>query len=184
MHTSRQHNLGFTLIEMLVVIAVVVIVASVTIPMMAPFFKGQALKAGARTVQAMLFHARSEAIGRRTLAGLYLYRQDHPAGLHKSGELIVSYDSNRDGSLDEALGAPAFVPEGISISITVSGSVPTMDVYPPPLPTAASTTTCEGIALLYQPNGLVQPGYTDLRLGVEDTQGTSATLTIPGYMGR
>ncbi len=179
MHTSRQHNLGFTLIEMLVVIAVVIIVASVTIPMMAPFFKGQSLSAGSRTVQAMLFHARSEAISKRTLAGVYLYRQEHPAGIHKSGELVVCYDSDKDGLLDEALGAPAFVPEGVSISITVSSYVP-MPAY------AADGTlsSCDGIVLVYQPNGLVQPGYTGLKLAVEDMQGGSTTITVPGYMGR
>ncbi|MHC4269518.1 MAG: pilus assembly FimT family protein [Planctomycetota bacterium] len=56
---------GFTLVEMLVVIAIIVMVSIVTIPSIAPFLKSQRLNKGARIVQSSAIAARTMAINSR-----------------------------------------------------------------------------------------------------------------------
>lgn len=56
---------AFTLVEMLVVIAIIVLIGVVTIPSITPFLKGQSLSKGARIVQAKALAARTMAINSR-----------------------------------------------------------------------------------------------------------------------
>ncbi len=64
--TFRQKYLtGFTLVEMLVVISIIVLVSVVAVPALTPFLKGQGLSKGARIVQASALAARSMAINSR-----------------------------------------------------------------------------------------------------------------------
>ncbi len=64
--TFRQKYItGFTLVEMLVVISIIVLVSVVAVPSITPFLKGQGLSKGARIVQASALAARSKAINSR-----------------------------------------------------------------------------------------------------------------------
>ncbi len=56
---------GFTLVEMLVVISIIILVSVVAVPSITPFLRGQALSKGARIVQASALAARSMAINSR-----------------------------------------------------------------------------------------------------------------------
>ncbi len=56
---------GFTFVEMLVVISIVILVSVVAVPSFTPFLKGQGLSNGARIVQANALAARSMAINSR-----------------------------------------------------------------------------------------------------------------------
>ena len=56
---------GFTLVEMLVVIAIIILISVSAIPAIAPFLKGQRLNKGARIVQAQALAARVMAINSR-----------------------------------------------------------------------------------------------------------------------
>jgi prepilin-type N-terminal cleavage/methylation domain-containing protein len=56
---------GFTLVEMLVVIAIIILVSVVAVPAITPFLKGQRLNKGARIVQAQALAARVMAINSR-----------------------------------------------------------------------------------------------------------------------
>lgn len=56
---------GFTLVEMLVVIAIIILVSIVAVPAITPFLKGQRLNKGARIVQASALAARTMAINSR-----------------------------------------------------------------------------------------------------------------------
>ncbi len=56
---------GFTLVEMLVVIAIIILVSVVAVPTITPFLKGQRLNKGARIVQASALAARTMAINSR-----------------------------------------------------------------------------------------------------------------------
>src|SRR5438132_7643058 len=58
---------GFTLLELMVVIAVIIILLSLTIPAVTGLTKSSNLNSGARLVANLLSIARSEAINRRTL---------------------------------------------------------------------------------------------------------------------
>ncbi len=56
---------GFTLVEMLVVISIVILVSVVAVPSITPFLRGQGLSKGARIVQASALATRSMAINSR-----------------------------------------------------------------------------------------------------------------------
>ena len=56
---------GFTLVEMLVVIAIIILISVSAIPAITPFLKGQRLNKGARIVQAQALAARVMAINSR-----------------------------------------------------------------------------------------------------------------------
>ena len=56
---------GFTLVEMLVVIAIIILISVSAIPAITPFLKGQRLNKGARIVQAQALAARTMAINSR-----------------------------------------------------------------------------------------------------------------------
>jgi len=62
---------GFTLTEMLVVIGVVVLVASLTTVAVLPMMEGRALAAGARVVQSMAFQARAFAATQSKISCLW-----------------------------------------------------------------------------------------------------------------
>jgi prepilin-type N-terminal cleavage/methylation domain-containing protein len=63
---------GFTLIEMLVVIAIIILISVSAIPAITPFLKGQRLNKGARIVQAQALAARVMAINSRQKRRLVL----------------------------------------------------------------------------------------------------------------
>ncbi len=56
---------GFTLVEILVVIAIIILVGVVAVPSITPFLKGQSLSKSARIVQARALAARTMAINSR-----------------------------------------------------------------------------------------------------------------------
>lgn len=177
-HANRQE--AFTLTELLVVIGIVILVATMTIPAVLPFMKRQALRAGARSTQAMVFHARSAAISERCLAGAYLYVQDFedtvgtaPDGLWPAGSLIICYDSDDDGYLDEQLGGVANLPISVHFSIVDDS--------------ASDVTLDNGAArITYTSRGLVKSGdfANGLNVRVVDAAGAATTITVPGYLGR
>jgi prepilin-type N-terminal cleavage/methylation domain-containing protein len=61
----KMNKNGFTLVEMLVVIAIIILVSVVAVPAITPFLKGQRLNKGARIVQASALAARTMAINSR-----------------------------------------------------------------------------------------------------------------------
>ena len=62
----RQRYLtGFTLVEMLVVISVIILISVVTVPLITPFLKAQRISKGARIIQASALAARTMAINSR-----------------------------------------------------------------------------------------------------------------------
>jgi len=63
---------GFTLVEMLVVISIIILISVSAIPAITPFLKGQRLSKGARIVQASALAARTMAINSREIRRLVL----------------------------------------------------------------------------------------------------------------
>ena len=62
----RQRYLtGFTLVEMLVVISVIILISVVPVPLITPFLKAQRISKGARIIQASALAARTMAINSR-----------------------------------------------------------------------------------------------------------------------
>ncbi len=68
----KMKKYGFTLVEMLVVIAIIILISASAIPAITPFLKGQRLSKGARIVQAQAMAARVMAINTREKRWLVL----------------------------------------------------------------------------------------------------------------
>lgn len=65
--TTGSRRCGFTLLEFLVVITLIVILAAAVMAGVSVIFKGQKLSQGARQITATLAHAREKAADRRTI---------------------------------------------------------------------------------------------------------------------
>lgn len=62
----RTHNTGFTLIELMVVLAVLAIFASIAIPAFTTLIAGNRVKSAADEFHALLVSARTDAVTQRT----------------------------------------------------------------------------------------------------------------------
>jgi len=60
--SRRPHGGGFTLIELILVLALLVVVTSLVVPAMSSFIRGRALDSEARRMQALLHAAQSRAV--------------------------------------------------------------------------------------------------------------------------
>lgn len=105
---------GVTLIEMLVVIAVIAIVAGMSVVAFAPFLRGRTLSRAVSTIQAGVWEAKGHAAARRTKATLYFDADNRavllfedPAFVHKADEEVS--EEKEKGHVS----APEFLPEGI-----------------------------------------------------------------------
>ena len=115
----RSRQVGFTLLELLIVLVLMGIIASVVIPIFGPGVSTTALKRSAREVAAGLRLARSQAIAQRTEAVLELdvaarsFRVPPDPTLHQMPEGIdlKLYTAQRD-LVNERVGAVRFFPDG------------------------------------------------------------------------
>ncbi|MEO6747501.1 MAG: GspH/FimT family pseudopilin [Caldimonas sp.] len=77
---SRRPQSGFTLIELMVTVAVLVILLAVAIPSMSTFVSSQRVKTSSFDVYAALMYARSEAIKRRSNVSVVSATTDWSSG--------------------------------------------------------------------------------------------------------
>lgn len=110
---------GFTMMELLIVLAIMAFVASMTIPMIGSGVSNGALKGAARELAAGLRFARSEAVAKRhetfvaiDLAGRRFKVADDPAEhqLPKGAEIKL-FTAQAD-IVNESTGAIRFFPDG------------------------------------------------------------------------
>ena len=80
---------GFTLVEMLVVIAIIILISVSAIPAITPFLKGQRLSKGARIVQAQALAARTMAINSRKIRWLILDSVNYKLSIKDETNLTV-----------------------------------------------------------------------------------------------
>ena len=99
---------GFTLVEMLVVIAIIILISVSAIPAITPFLKGQRLSKGARIVQAQALAARTMAINSRKARWLVLDSINYKLSIKDETGSIV-------------LGKEEFLPETIEF-VTSTGT--------------------------------------------------------------
>ncbi len=115
----RGQARGFTLLEMLIVLVLMAIIASIAIPIFGPGVSTTELKRSAREVAAGLRLARSQAIAQRTEAVLELdvtarsFWVPPDTRLHTMPEGIELklYTAQRD-LVNERVGAVRFFPDG------------------------------------------------------------------------
>ena len=103
MQSNRRDNknlptTGFTLMELLVVVAITALLLGVAIPNMQSFFIGNRLVSGANDFVAALNTARSEAIRRR--GSVSLRKSSATSGDWGSAGWTMFVDSDADGTLD------------------------------------------------------------------------------------
>ncbi|MBS1257719.1 MAG: hypothetical protein MAG551_00764 [Candidatus Scalindua arabica] len=83
---------AFTLVEMLVVIAIIILVSVVAVPAITPFLKGQRLNKGSRIVQASALAARTMAINSRKTRWLVFDSINYKLSIIDESGLTVGKD--------------------------------------------------------------------------------------------
>lgn len=111
---GRPARRAFTLVELIVAISIMALMASLVALAMVPFMKGRSLSSGARTVQAMIYQARTYAATQRCNATLYFNSVDRSITLFNSPTGVPSTIDNR---VDE----PEFLPHGVKFNVAGSG---------------------------------------------------------------
>ncbi len=146
---------GFTLVEMLVVIAIIILISVSAIPAITPFLKGQRLSKGARIVQATSLAARTMAINSRKTRWLVLDSINYKLSI-------------KDETGSTVLGKEEFLPGTIEFG-TSTGTW-----------SAAGTSTVS-----FDPNGTADTSTlgTDT-VTIQDKQGNSKNLKIIDYTGQ
>jgi len=105
---------AFTLVEMLVVIAIIAIVAAMSVVAFAPLMRGQTLSQAASIIQSSIWQARDYAATHRTKATLYLDTE-------KGKVLIFKTPDDADEYADPAIAdpepvsKPEFLPESVNL---------------------------------------------------------------------
>jgi general secretion pathway protein H len=116
---ARSARAGFTLIEMLVVLALMALIAGIAIPILGPGVSTAELKSSARKVAAGLRMAREDAVATRTDTRLVLdlehrtfqiERDTHVYALPRGLELKLFTAQN--DIISESVGAIRFYPDG------------------------------------------------------------------------
>lgn len=126
-HTSR--NSGFTLIELMLTIAVAAVIAAVAIPNMRDFIRNNRLAAGSNDLLRSLQMARSEAIKRQQVIAVCASSapdlEDPSCSDGKLTGWFVFVDANNNWQRDtgEEILDRASVDEGVSVSNDATGKV-------------------------------------------------------------
>ncbi len=97
-NAAKHKNRGFTLIEVILVLVVIVVVSGISLPYFAGTFRGTKLRTAARTVNRMARYARAMAIMREETMTIALNHETMEIFL--GGQPQVSTDDG-DGELDQ-----------------------------------------------------------------------------------
>ena len=146
---------GFTLVEMLVVISIIILISVSAIPAITPFLKGQRLSKGARIVQAQALAARVMAINSRKTRWLVFDSINYKLSI-------------KDETNSSVLGKEEYLPGTIEFG-TSTGTW-----------SAAGTSTVS-----FDPNGTADTSTlgTDT-VTIQDKQGNAKNLKIISYTGQ
>jgi type II secretion system protein H len=158
---SNRHERAFTLIELILVLALLVISVSIVVPRMSGFVRGQALDSEARRLMSLMHAAESRAVSEGMNMALWIDDKQNLYGMEqespgKSGDLKA-----QEFTLDS----------NVKLSIATPG-------------TGAAVTFKNLAAIRFQPDGTVNEG-SPKRLKIEDAAGHALWLvqkqTLRGY---
>lgn len=113
---EQPRSRGFTLIELILVMTLLTVVASLTAPQLANFFKGRGLDSEARRFLSLSRHAQSRAAGEGMPMVLWLDEKQRKYGLERQSgferyddEKAIEYDLGKDIEIEvERLGMTMF----------------------------------------------------------------------------
>lgn len=152
---------GFTLIELMVVIAIAAIMASLAAPSFSDFINRTRLTSTMSQLSSDLNRARSEAIKRNSWVLVCARGTDTACGASWGNGWLVCYDGNQDGACDAT---SATNPNPIALHQAIS---PNLAFNPPP---AVAT-------IRFNPNGTGGPGTLKL---VSGTESRTANIAVTG----
>ena len=102
MRNGARRGGGFTLIEMLVVIAIIIIIATVSLVALSGRGRSTELKEAGRVTKAVFTKARQLASSRRETVFLVFTNATDPASGLATGRIEVHRDGNKDGDYQAA----------------------------------------------------------------------------------
>ena len=100
---QRRSDRGFTMIELIVVMAILVIVLSVTFPMLQGFFRGRTLESEGRRFLALTRYGQSRAVGEGIPMTLWIDVKGGAYGLEAQTGYLDRDDRAKEYELDEKL---------------------------------------------------------------------------------
>ena len=164
---------AFTLVELLVVIGIMILLASMSVIAIAPMFRGSALAAGSRIVQAVVYQARTYAATQGTNATVFL----------DVANRSMSISSIPNSGLQYRVDEPEFLPTGIRFVVDANGnSAPfTRGWTPAPGCRPAPPTTYRGY-LVFRPSGSIDPiamgGTGNWEVRIEDERCSRKVIEV------
>ena len=151
---------GFTLAELLVVVAIMMLVASMAVVAVGPMLRGRALRSAARTLQALLYQARTYAATHNTCAALTIGVPDGPMELYAYVDFVQDVGNPSKRLLVEGTKTQAYLPTGTRFAAN------------PPVELPDGSGACDFVA--FAPTGsldLAQMGMANRFIRVTDLQG-------------
>ena len=134
---KKMKNSGFTLMELMIVIAIIAILAGVAIPNFIGFLPRQRLAAGAQDVLQGLQKSRSKAI---------MTNRPVVVNFNAAADSFTAFvDENADGALDagELTIADRTMPAGIDLTTNLVGAVTAVTFDNQGIPTTSGTMTVQ-----------------------------------------
>ncbi|HSG92169.1 MAG TPA: GspH/FimT family pseudopilin [Methylotenera sp.] len=119
-----MHNKGLTLIELLIVIAIIGILAAMAMPSFNDLLRRQEINGQANALFSMLYLARSEAIKRSSVVTICKSSDGQNCGGNWSNGWLMFADQNKDGALDtgEIVISQGRISENIAVGWVAFGS--------------------------------------------------------------
>ena len=103
--TDRRRSRAFTLIELIIVMALLVIIAGIVTPRLAGFFKGRKLDDEAYRIVALTQHAQNRAISEGIPMSLWIDTENQVYGIREAEGFAMNQESNRIYTVHPALGS-------------------------------------------------------------------------------
>lgn len=151
--SPREHSRAFSLVELLLVIAVLALAASLIAPAFSSLLQSSEITRGGQALADEINHARQLAAAKNRVVQLRLIRVEDGSGFNA----VQIWATDPDGSMRPQNKA-AVLPQSALISDrpNVSGAIAALDTGTMP-PDAAALSGREYVSFQIRPNGVVVP---------------------------